>query len=52
MLFNVQADPRETKNLAGEQSERVQRMTAELTAWKRSVLHSLAGGDYGPEHAQ
>ena len=52
MLFDVQADPRETKNLASEQTERVQRMTAELTAWKRSVLHSLDGGDYGLESVQ
>jgi arylsulfatase A-like enzyme len=48
MLFDVQSDPRETKNLAASQPERVARMTAELAEWKSSVQRSLAGEDYPP----
>lgn len=46
MLFDVQADPRETTNLAAAEPERVAKMTAALAEWKQSVKRSLAGGDY------
>lgn len=46
MLFDVQADPRETTNLAPAEPERVAKMVAALSEWKRSVKRSLAGGDY------
>jgi len=46
MLFDVQADPRETTNLASAEPERVAKMVAALSEWKRSVKRSLAGGDY------
>lgn len=46
MLFDLQADPRETTNLASAEPERVAKMVAALSEWKRSVKRSLAGGDY------
>jgi arylsulfatase A-like enzyme len=46
MLFNVESDPRETRNVAAEEPERVLQMTAVLTEWKRSVQRSLSGNDY------
>jgi hypothetical protein len=47
MLFDVSKDPKETTNLAAQQPERVEKMTAELAAWKTSVEKSLGGADYG-----
>jgi arylsulfatase A-like enzyme len=47
MLFDVSKDPKETTNLAAQQPERVEKMTAELAAWKSSVEKSLSGADYG-----
>lgn len=46
LLFDVSQDPKETRDLAAQQPERVARMTAALQAWKTSVEKSLAGGDY------
>jgi arylsulfatase A-like enzyme len=46
LLFDVSTDPNETTDLAAQQTERVERMTAALAAWKASVENSLAGADY------
>jgi arylsulfatase A-like enzyme len=48
LLYDVSQDPKETTDLAAQQPERVAKMTAELAAWKASVLKSLDGADYGP----
>ncbi len=45
-LFDLIADPKEERNLAEQHPEIVQRMTAELHAWQRSVERSLSGADY------
>jgi arylsulfatase A-like enzyme len=45
-LFDLLADPKEERNLAAQHPEIVQRMTAELHAWQRSVERSLSGADY------
>jgi arylsulfatase A-like enzyme len=47
MLFDLIADPGETKNLAGEMPERVERMKRECKSWRDSCVRSAAGGDYG-----
>ena len=46
MLFDLQADPRETTNLASAEPERVAKMVSALSEWKRSVKRSLTGADY------
>jgi arylsulfatase A-like enzyme len=46
LLYDLSKDPKETTDLAPQQPERVAKMTAELDAWKASVLKSLAGEDY------
>jgi arylsulfatase A-like enzyme len=46
LLYDVSADPKETKDLSAEQPEKVRTMTAKLNDWKASVLNSLAGNDY------
>jgi arylsulfatase A-like enzyme len=46
LLYDVSKDPNETTDLAGQQPERVAKMTAALAAWKTSVEKSLAGADY------
>jgi len=45
-LYDLVADPYETKNLADQHPEIVRRMTEELHAWQRSVEISLTGADY------
>lgn len=45
-LYDLLADPRERRDLAPEQPERVGEMLADLEAWQRSVERSLAGSDY------
>ncbi|HEY1110386.1 MAG TPA: sulfatase-like hydrolase/transferase [Opitutaceae bacterium] len=45
-LFDLLSDPKETKDIAAQHPEIVQRMTAELHAWQRSVERSLSGADY------
>ncbi len=45
-LYNVQRDKAEKLDLAPVQPERLIRMKTELSAWQKSVLHSLNGGDY------
>jgi arylsulfatase A-like enzyme len=46
LLYDVSQDPQETTDLAGQQPDRVARMTAALAAWKASVEKSLSGADY------
>jgi arylsulfatase A-like enzyme len=45
-LFDLKADPAETKNLAGEKPELVAKLQADLRTWQDSVLKSLTGADY------
>ena len=45
-LFNLAKDMSEKKDLGAVQPERLARMKTELTAWQKSVLSSLNGGDY------
>ncbi len=47
-LFDIQADPYETTNLANEFPEMVEAKQRQLVRWQNSVLHSLTGGDYNP----
>ncbi len=46
-LYDLQADPAETTNLAAKLPERVTELRAKLRQWQGSVLHSLTGADYG-----
>jgi len=46
LLYNIETDPKETKDLAAQEPERVKRMTAELDTGKESVQRSIAGHDY------
>lgn len=48
LLYDVSKDPKETTDIAVEESERVTKMTAALDAWKASVENSLSGADYVP----
>ncbi|MBN2137920.1 MAG: sulfatase-like hydrolase/transferase [Sedimentisphaerales bacterium] len=45
-LYDISADPAETKNIAVQNPEVVARMKATLNAWQASVEESLAGRDY------
>lgn len=45
-LYDLTADPGETRNLALQFPDRVERMKQELSAWIRSCEHSDRGGDY------
>lgn len=45
-LFDLIADPKETKDIATHHPEIVKRMTTELHAWQSSVERSLSGADY------
>lgn len=45
-LFDLEADPGETKDLAADRPEVVEALGARLRAWQDSVLKSLGGGDY------
>lgn len=45
-LFNLNADPAETKNLLDQQPERAQTLEQQLKVWQSSVLHSLTTADY------
>jgi arylsulfatase A-like enzyme len=46
LLFDLQADPGETSNLAASEQPRVAAMKATLSAWRASVTASAAGADY------
>ncbi|MCA1759188.1 MAG: DUF4976 domain-containing protein, partial [Bacteroidales bacterium] len=45
-LYDIQNDPGEKKNVAGEYPEIVEKMQFELRKWQESVLNSLTGADY------
>jgi arylsulfatase A-like enzyme len=45
-LYDLQADPAETTDLASKDPNRVQAMLTSLRDWQRSVEHSLTGADY------
>ena len=45
-LYNLAADPKETKNLYAAEPETAQRMKKALDAWLDSVKASVAGKDY------
>jgi len=46
MLFDLIADPSETRDIAEQHREIVRRMRATLDAWRTSCQDSLAGKDY------
>ena len=45
-LYDLIADPGEQNNIASEHRDIVDKMTAELHAWQKSVERSLSGADY------
>ncbi len=45
-LYDLSSDPNEKADIAAQHPEIVQRMTAELHQWQRSVERSLSGADY------
>jgi hypothetical protein len=45
-LYDLDADPGETRDIRGDQPDRFARMTRELLAWNESVDASYAGQDY------
>ncbi len=45
-LYDLLADPRERRDLAADQPDRVMSMLQELEQWQRSVERSLTGADY------
>jgi len=45
-LYDLSADPMESKDLAAAQPARVRALKPNLEAWLRSVVHSLNGKDY------
>lgn len=45
-LYDLNVDPKESRDLLASESERAGRMKKELTAWLESVTRSLNGEDY------
>jgi arylsulfatase A-like enzyme len=45
-LFDLNADPAETTNIAKQQPEAAEKLKTKLRAWQDSVLKSLTGADY------
>jgi arylsulfatase A-like enzyme len=45
-LFDLVADPAESRDLAGEKPGMVEAMSRQLSQWQGSVLRSLTGADY------
>ncbi len=45
-LFDIEADPAETKNLADQQPQVAKDLQRQLRQWQESVLTSLTGADY------
>jgi arylsulfatase A-like enzyme len=48
LLFDLQADPGEKRNLAASQPAEVARMRQALTVWRESCRRSVRGEDYQP----
>lgn len=48
-LYDLGADPAETRDIAAERPETAQRLQARAMAWSAGVEASLAGADYGPD---
>jgi arylsulfatase A-like enzyme len=46
MLYDLETDPKETKNLAAEMPERLAAMTKQLREWRDSCRNSAQGRDY------
>ena len=46
LLYDISQDPKETKNLAEQKPELVEKMSTTLTEWRKSILNSLDGKDY------
>lgn len=46
-LFDLRADPAETKNLIAEKPDLAQPLRRQLREWQESVLKSVGGADYG-----
>ena len=45
-FFDLENDPKESRDLALEQPQRVKKMRADLARWQKSVTRSLEGADY------
>lgn len=45
-LYNLETDPKETKDLAGAQPEQYEQMKKHMESWLTSVQRSFEGGDY------
>ncbi|MCU0749696.1 MAG: sulfatase-like hydrolase/transferase [Akkermansiaceae bacterium] len=48
-LFDLKADPAETRNLSENKPELAAKLRADLRRWQKSVLNSLTGKDYSRE---
>ncbi|GAB4152068.1 MAG: sulfatase-like hydrolase/transferase [Planctomycetaceae bacterium] len=46
LLYHLDQDPKESKDLANQFPDRVKQMKAALAAWQKSVVNSLNGHDY------
>lgn len=53
-MFDLQADPQESTNLATSQPEKVEAMQSKLAAWRRSVDAQMMqpNPDFDPEQAE
>jgi len=45
-LYDLNSDPKESKNVLADHPQRVQNMTTELNRWLKSVVDSIYGNDY------
>lgn len=52
LLFDLEADPRETANLAEGMPDQVKAMKATLASWRASCAASASGSDYGAERTK
>lgn len=48
-LYNLEADPAETTNLAEEETELLEDLVNKMNNWRRSAELSLTGADFDPE---
>lgn len=46
LLYDLEGDPGESRNLAAEMPERLSAMTKQLSAWRDSCRNSMQGRDY------